>query len=64
MRPYVPKFKDTSGFAHMMRFDWALSHRNSDLYIVLEVEQMFWTKIDLINVIKWWHVKKSLQYNV
>jgi hypothetical protein len=41
MRPYVPKFEDTSGFAHMMRFDWALSHRNSDLHIELEVGQMF-----------------------
>ena len=36
MRPLVLEFKDASGSAHMMSFDWALSCKNSSLNIELE----------------------------
>jgi hypothetical protein len=37
-----------------------MSHMNSCLNTKLRVRQIFWTKTDLINVVKWWHVKNSL----
>ena len=37
VRPSISKFKDASGFAHMISFDWVLSHLNSNLTTELGV---------------------------
>lgn len=41
-----------------------MSFRNPGLTIKLKVGQIFWTKAILINILKRWHVKSSLQYKV
>jgi len=61
---FIPEFKDVNGSTHMKSFDWALSLRNSNLTTKLKVGQIFWTKAILINTLKRWHVKSSLQYKV
>jgi len=41
IRPLVLEFKYVSGSAHIINFNWALSHRNLCLNTELKVRQMF-----------------------